>query len=221
MNNWTVYEHISPSGKVYIGITCQSPNRRWKGGSGYNRRDGHQHKFGNAVQKYGWDNIKHEIVAEGLTKEMACFLEQCLIKLYKTMECSYNITDGGEGGLGTKHTAETRKHLSEIRIGRKEDADETKRRIALRIDNYPYLVVAIKPDEIHAFRTAKEAAFNLGIKNRCNISAAIAGKQCLVNGYVFIHWNKEIPLDEEYLHKVYNSKVKLRYNSERKIKYDS
>lgn len=221
MNSWTVYEHISPSGKVYVGITCQEPKKRWKGGSGYNRKDGHQRKFGNAVQKYGWDNIQHIIIAEGLTNESANFLEQCLIKLYKTMGYSYNITDGGDGGLGIKHTLETRKHLSEIRIGKKENVEDTRRRIALRIDNYPYFVVAIKSNEIRVFKTTKEAASVLGIKNRCNISAAIAGKQCLVKGYVFVHWDKERPLDEEYLYKIYEDKVKLRYNSERKIKYDA
>ena len=35
-NNYTVYKHTSPHGKVYIGITSQSPIRRWrKDGSGY------------------------------------------------------------------------------------------------------------------------------------------------------------------------------------------
>lgn len=26
---WIVYEHISPSGKVYVGITSQNPKVRW------------------------------------------------------------------------------------------------------------------------------------------------------------------------------------------------
>ena len=216
MSSWTVYEHISPSDKVYVGITCQEPKKRWKGGSGYNRRDGHQRKFGNAVQKYGWENIKHNIVAKGLRKEMANFLEQCLIKLYKTMGNSYNITDGGDGGAGTTHTAETRKYLSMIRKGRKEDKKETVRRIGLRIDNYPYIVVAVKPGEIHLFKTAKEAAEKLGVNNRNNISAAIAGKQCLVKGYVFVHWDKNKPIDKEFLFNLYEEKVNNKYSSERR-----
>ena len=32
---WTVYRHIAPSGKVYIGITCQKPEYRWNNGNGY------------------------------------------------------------------------------------------------------------------------------------------------------------------------------------------
>lgn len=35
MRNWIVYKHTSPSGKVYIGITNQPANKRWKNGMGY------------------------------------------------------------------------------------------------------------------------------------------------------------------------------------------
>lgn len=38
MSKWVVYEHISPSGKVYVGITNRDVNLRWrKGGKGYLR----------------------------------------------------------------------------------------------------------------------------------------------------------------------------------------
>ncbi len=33
--SWTVYEHWSPSGKVYVGITSQSIKVRWQNGNGY------------------------------------------------------------------------------------------------------------------------------------------------------------------------------------------
>ena len=33
-NNWTVYRHISPSGKVYVGITSMQPELRWSKGYG-------------------------------------------------------------------------------------------------------------------------------------------------------------------------------------------
>ena len=31
---WIVYGHISPSGKVYVGITSQNPKVRWQNGNG-------------------------------------------------------------------------------------------------------------------------------------------------------------------------------------------
>ena len=56
-NNWTVYMHITPNNKKYIGITSQIPNKRWRNGKGYKKC-----LFLNAIKKYGWGNIKHEIL---------------------------------------------------------------------------------------------------------------------------------------------------------------
>lgn len=81
---WCVYEHISPSNKVYVGITSKNPLRRWKGGKGYVRNDNHQPLFANAIIKYGWDNFKHNIVASELTFEEACNMEISLIRKYKS-----------------------------------------------------------------------------------------------------------------------------------------
>jgi hypothetical protein len=46
---YTLYEHIFPDGKRYIGITCQAINARWKNGHGYET----QSKVYEAIQKYG------------------------------------------------------------------------------------------------------------------------------------------------------------------------
>ena len=35
MNNYTVYCHIFPNGKRYVGITKQKPEYRWDNGNGY------------------------------------------------------------------------------------------------------------------------------------------------------------------------------------------
>ena len=70
--SYLVYMHISPSNKRYIGITCQKPKKRWgKNGKGYER----QEYFYRAIEKYGWDNFQHIIIAKGLTKEIAEWLE--------------------------------------------------------------------------------------------------------------------------------------------------
>ena len=35
---YCVYKHTSPSGKVYIGMTCKDPpEKRWSNGNGYKR----------------------------------------------------------------------------------------------------------------------------------------------------------------------------------------
>lgn len=95
---YLVYRHTSPSGKVYIGITCQSAKKRWQNGKGYTKNN--QPYFNAAILKYGWNNFKHEILLKDRTESEAKYAERYLIKWYKLHNISYNITDGGEGMLG-------------------------------------------------------------------------------------------------------------------------
>ena len=74
---WSVYIHISPSNKYYVGITSKTPEERWRNGFGYYT----QSYFYNAIQKYGWDNFQHEIIAENLSGEEAKKFEIKLIKI--------------------------------------------------------------------------------------------------------------------------------------------
>lgn len=56
---WSVYKHTNLiNQKVYIGITSRKPSSRW-GLQGKGYKD--QPKFFNAIEKYGWENFKHEI----------------------------------------------------------------------------------------------------------------------------------------------------------------
>ena len=107
-----VYIHISPSNKKYVGITSRSPNQRWNNGKGYKNNE----HFYNSIQKYGWNNFKHIIVAENLSKEEACELEIKLIKKFNTQDYhfGYNNTSGGEH---TTFSNESKKKMSESKKG--------------------------------------------------------------------------------------------------------
>ena len=116
---YTVYKHISPSGKVYIGITKRKPEYRWNKGKGY-RED--QLLFYRAIKKYGWDNFTHEILYTGLSEKDAKNIEISLIRQYKSLGMSYNITHGGDGGRGLhnkrkKMSDETKLKMSKSRKG--------------------------------------------------------------------------------------------------------
>lgn len=117
--DYCVYMHTSPSGKRYIGITSQKPERRWrKNGEGY--KD-HVY-FWRAIQKYGWDNFEHIILFDGLIKEEAEQKEIELIAYYNSNneDYGYNLSSGGESGSkGYKYTDEQRKRMSENRKGEK------------------------------------------------------------------------------------------------------
>lgn len=91
---FTVYMHVSPNGKVYVGITSKPVTVRW--GTGGKEYKCNEH-FWNAIQKYGWDNFEHRIVATGLSLIDACDMEVSLIAEYKSDDQSfgYNHTSGG------------------------------------------------------------------------------------------------------------------------------
>ena len=98
---YCVYKHTFPNGKVYIGITCKKPEQRWgKDGKGYlEQKDGkyNQPLMANAVLKYGWNNVAHEILFDNLNREEAEQIEINLIAQHKSNnpEFGYNIAIGG------------------------------------------------------------------------------------------------------------------------------
>lgn len=119
---YTVYTHIVPKeisdysyDKYYVGITNRPVVKRWKNGKGYID----QRLFYRAIEKYGWKNIQHKIIAEGLTKEEACAMEIELISKYKSNqeEYGYNVTTGGESHFHFNHSTETREKISKSLIG--------------------------------------------------------------------------------------------------------
>lgn len=93
---YTVYRHVSPSGKSYVGITSKyPPSLRWGNrGEHYSEND----YFTKAIHKYGWDNFIHEILADNLTEDDAKALEVKYISEFKSNDSNfgYNLTSGGE-----------------------------------------------------------------------------------------------------------------------------
>lgn len=102
-NNYCVYIHTNKeNGKLYVGQTCKKPEVRWSNGDGYKGC----YRFYNAIQTYGWDGFRHEVVAEKLTKAEADDLEKFLIEIFdlQNPRNGYNIAAGGGGlGQGEKH----------------------------------------------------------------------------------------------------------------------
>ena len=121
---YSVYIHTFPNGKRYIGVTMQRPDLRW-GANGGNYKNPY---MANAIKKYGWKNIAHEIVAENLTEEQASQMEKDLIRKYRSYDRKngYNIS---LGGIENKVCSdETKEKLRKANIG-KVMSEEAKRKI--------------------------------------------------------------------------------------------
>lgn len=126
MNNISIYRHIFPNGKVYIGQTCQKPEYRWNNGRGYKTSP----FIFNAINKYGWDNIQHEVLFTGLDQLNADIIEEDLIYYYRQIGKSYNLANGGSVNRGWKMSEEAKEKLRIINTGRTL-SDEAKEKIRL------------------------------------------------------------------------------------------
>jgi hypothetical protein len=141
--NWLVYQHTLPNGKVYVGITKRKVNLRWNRGNGYKTCP----KFYNAICKYGWNNIKHEILFYSLDAVSAAILEIAMIKHYKGLNLSLNITNGGQGQLGIRrfnksnpfykhnHSKESIEKIKLAQVGSNNSMFGTKAPIAIKVNN--------------------------------------------------------------------------------------
>ena len=157
---YSVYKHETPNGKVYIGITKQRPTKRWLHGQGYSK----QSYFFNAILKYGWDNISHEVLFTGLTREQAEEKEIELIAEYKSnqREFGYNIDYGGrvnrmsdetkekirQANIGKHHSKETCKKLSNLESERWKNAEYRQNQIEKRKGKTPWNKGRTTPEDV-------------------------------------------------------------------------
>lgn len=91
---YTIYCHIFPNGKRYIGLTKTSLQTRWDNGRSYKTCP----LVNRAIDKYGWENICHEVLGTAPTKEKAEEMERMYIAKHKSNNPSYgyNILPGGD-----------------------------------------------------------------------------------------------------------------------------
>ena len=189
MNNYTVYKHVNKTNsKVYIGITSQTTEQRWKNGKGYKSM-----YFERAINKYGWNGFEHIIIAQNLSKEDACELERILIKAYNATNTKYgyNQTLGGDGGGMYKHhqtkeakekiskarkingfTEEHKKHISESKRG-------VKHHFAKKVYQFTKEMIFIKEWDYMSL-AAKELHISKG-----NIGEVCNGHRKSAGGYIW------------------------------------
>ena len=199
--NYTVYMHICPNDKKYIGITMDL-KRRWRNGGIeykiYNYKENNNSAFYNAIQKYGWNNIEHKILFQNLTKKEACSIEQEMIKKYNTYihfenSNGYNMTLGGEGGNGIK-----RESYDDIKGGNNSNA--------IPINQYD-----LEGNFINRFPSIIDAYNFLGIKKNSGISNVAKNIGGYKQSYGYV-WRYDGDSFDKYDFKRKNSTKIYKYN---------
>lgn len=138
------------NGKIYIGQSINIKTR-WKDHiNTLNRQNSHSILLQRAWNKYGEENFSFEIL-ELCTEDMLDEAEVKYIELYNACNNGYNIEPGGnsnkylseetkqkirESHLGRRHSKETRRKMSQSRIGEnngmygRNHSEESKRKIS-------------------------------------------------------------------------------------------
>ena len=199
------------NGKRYIGITSQKPEKRWMNGLGYSETL----PFGRAVRKYGWNKFEHKVLIDQLLECEAKCLESYLIGLLGTQNKSvgYNITSGGDGVCGFRHTAISKKKMSVAKAGPNHPnygnrlskttrskiseklmgdkncvgvarSKETRRKISVAKQKPVVMLGEDLTSIIQTFDSAKIAESTTGI-NRKNISMCCLGHRRHAGGYAW------------------------------------
>lgn len=110
--NVYIYEN-QINNKRYVGQTVRFKKRICEHKS--NLRSYFQY----AIKKHGWNNFKLLALMQVNSKEEMDELEMLMIEDLQTTDKSkgYNLTKGGEGNLGHKHSTETKLKLSRLKTG--------------------------------------------------------------------------------------------------------
>lgn len=205
MNNYIVYKHTTPAKKVYIGITSNDVERRWQGGRNYKNNK----YFTNAIKKYGWNNIKHEILFSNLTKVNAEKKEIELISFYKSnnKKYGYNIENGGNST--GKLSEETKRKISIANKGKKfknrrKHTEEEKQRVSDKLKgrvspmknkhwsieqraNVGTAIICVNTGE--KFYSIRDAMRKTGC-DKANISRVLKGIYKQTRGFIFEYERK-------------------------------
>ena len=116
---YSIYVHILPDGKKYVGMTSQDVENRWQLGWGYITNK----PFFNAIKSIGWINIQHKVLETIEDKETALKREEYYTLLWRSNEpeFGYNIfvgnkdirTDKPVWNRGKQTSPETKQKISE------------------------------------------------------------------------------------------------------------
>lgn len=169
--------------KCYIGSSLNITERWYQHKTKLLHKKHHSIKLQRAINKYGMDNFKYDIIEE-CNQESLIIREQYYIDFFDSYKNGYNSTPKAGNNLGMKHSEETKEKLKKASMGNKNmlnksHTDETKNIISEKLKG----------------RTLSEETK----KKMCNRIISEETREKLKGR---IPWNKGCKMSEEYKKKL-------------------
>ena len=124
-----IYLITSPTGHQYVGKTVANVRRRWLEHKSDALKRRVRSRLHNAIRKHGPEVFKVQPIAQFTNHEQLVRAEQLFIaELGTRSPQGYNLTDGGDGSIGYRHTEDS---LRKMRGRRSPLTPEHRRRISV------------------------------------------------------------------------------------------
>lgn len=192
------------NGKVYIGLTTESLDKRWKRHVWLASKN-RPYKISHAINKYGKDSFEKYTLDIAYDQNSLNELEKFYIEKFCSVDFGYNMSSGGNGST---HSPEERRKISIANKG-KIRTEEHRKNLSISkrgrtFGGNPVICLTNKK----YYQSHLQAARDLGIfKNR--VSHCIKKKTFRTQGFLFANPIPGILYDDKELEKFCNDPANI------------
>ena len=171
-----MYVHYVPAtGKRYVGVTGQKPERRFQNGCGYVKNK----RFYADILKYGWASVETTVIAETDDFELATCFENAAMQRYDTLNEKHGYNDWSSGKENRPKASIGRK-ISKAKMGHSV-SEETRQKLREH-NGVPVAQMDMDGNFIRTFDSMAEAAKAVGAF-KSNIWAVCQGRKRSCRGF--------------------------------------
>lgn len=217
-----LYRITMPSGKSYIGITSYTAEDRFAEHA-YNAKRGLQRGINRAIRKYGAESAKLETLVICDKWDYLVDLERRAIAAFGTKGAGgYNMTDGGEGPQGYKHTPESLRKMGDThrgnsyRVGMKHTDEAKAKMSAARLGKPRLLSDKVRSQLVQSMTGNKHSlgrvvpTDELAMRSASAAGISHGGRSGVVGVYPYkSKWRACITKDRKQIHLGYFDTIEL------------
>ena len=180
---YRIYKLLFPGGEMYFGKTVQLEDARWKGNGcyGYTKTS----RVGQAILKYGWENVQIIILYEGLKYDEVNRLEKEIIQNNGGINNPLILNSASGGDEGYVLSNELKERLSEAHKKTYQENPE----LMVKVDQY-----TIDGQYIATYNSIRDAHNATGATESA-ISSCAKGIYITAGGFKWQIHGKKYPLN--------------------------